>query len=169
MLEQVRIKDGDTIKILKVSEDAYPKGVLLTPDNKLSEKAIKVLTEIFTRFATEGRVEKPRFYDIGRICMGDISKKEVEAVVNSIFSSNDKGNKGYITCAEFLHYYESITAGSEVTTWGNLKSMGYSTELKHYDQLSKVPDLSHKLPRYILSHNAKCFEFLFKLFGRGFH
>ena len=169
-MEQVRIKDGDSVRVMKRVEETNPKGVLVTPDKKMSDRAIIVITEVFGKFAQEGKISRARFFDLAKICMHNAEKEKVQDVVKSIFDYQDQGSKGYMTCEEFIKYYEATLKNCEETVWGNLKSLGYNNELRHYDQTRKNGASPRgksygNLPRYILSNNARCFEFLFQLFS----
>ncbi len=135
----------------------------------MSDKAVAVLTEVFNKFAKEGKIAKGRFVDIARVCMRDSDQAKIEGTVKSIFDYHDIGAKGYLSLEEFLNYYSNMLPSGEATIWGNLKSLGYNNELRHFDQPAKSASPRQKsyitLPRYILSNNAKCFDFLFQLFS----
>jgi ubiquitin carboxyl-terminal hydrolase 34 len=72
-LEELKIQYDDQIRVYKRSEEYVARVELLAKDKKLCEKSRKVFTEIFNRFASEGKMSANDCASFTRVCLGTVA------------------------------------------------------------------------------------------------
>ena len=68
-LDEIHLKDGEIIRVIKRSEEFVSRADILNGRN-LTEKAKSVFLEIFERFSKEGHMQKQHILEFTKICLG---------------------------------------------------------------------------------------------------
>ena len=99
--------------------------------------------------------------------IGEQYVSENDSRITDVFKIYDKENRGYLLKEDFLNFYENAACRREETVWSNLTELGYGPDLTKLDAskaiITSSATAANKLPRFILTNNQKCFEFLFML------
>ena len=137
----------------------------------LTDKFLEVLKEIFNRYSKDDKLDITNFkiyYNHSQNLNSNSTSKESEAIAE--FHKYDMGNKGYLTCDDFIIFY-----GNECQTKGDfighiLVNLGYTKSLDYYlaplkkDSIFYYEENNVKeyMPRYFIGNNKEYMSKLFK-------
>ena len=96
--------------------------ILLIKDNKLTNKMIKTLKEIFNKFSSNEKMNKQQSLQF----LNEINRKYDN---NELFSY-DKNNNGYLSFDNFINYYYDLIEDNLNDVWDDLKKLGYNKFLE---------------------------------------
>ena len=161
--------EGTKINIAKsnILED-IPK-VALIKDGDLSEKAKKVLSEIFDMYSSDGKMNREQCAQFA--CRAVDSNEPIppeDQRVKVLFDKYDTDKDEFLDVNGFFQFFiESILIDKKVSTvWDNIKAFDYRYDLKKLNE--PLDDYNNDcdyqiMPRYILSNEQKFFDIIFNI------
>ncbi len=126
---------------LNLNYDELPR-LLLIKDNKLTNKTIKTLKEIFDLFSIDGKMSKEQSLQF-------LHKINKDNNINKLFSY-DIDNKGYLLFENFINYYYDLTKDNSNYLWNDLKKLGYNKLLDKYKEYD-LEYLKNNLNEFLLN------------------
>jgi len=156
------------MSIFRKNMDDIPKVSLLNEDKSLTSRAIEAFTEIFEKFAHNGKMDEEDAANFIRTTTGEKSVTPKDSRVKHLFTNFDKNKDGLLEQEDFLEFYRScILNKKEDTVRSNLLVYGFRNDMKRLNEITSIPVDLNTLPRYILSRNQKSFDLLFKALDFG--
>jgi hypothetical protein len=101
--------------------------ILLIKDNKLTNKMIQTLKEIFNKFSSNEKMNKEQSVQF----LNEIERYDDDN--NKLFSC-DKNNNGYLLFDDFMKYYYYRIKYFLYDTWYDLKKLGYNEFLEKNEE-----------------------------------
>jgi len=161
-------KRSSTLTLDKKNMDDIPKAPLVTEDNKLTPKAKVAFTEIFNKFAKDGKMNNEGAAQFIQNTTGEPSVAACDTRVKMLFANFDTDKDGFLDADGFCEFYrDAIVTKREDTVRQNLAVHGFRNDLKRMNEVEEVIIDISTLPRYILSCNPKSFDLLFKILDMG--
>ena len=154
MIKNSYFKENNRFE-LNLNYDKLPR-LLLIKNNKLTNKTIKTLKEIFNLFSFDGKMSKEQSLQF-------LHKINKDNNINKLFSY-DIDNKGYLLFENFINYYYDLTKDNSNYLWNDLKKLGYNKLLdknKEYDleylknNLNEFEELNFPLNNFLKIVNMK--------------
>jgi ubiquitin C-terminal hydrolase len=166
-LMELKIKDKDTLSVVKNPIlDQIPK-VPLMKDGQLVEKAVKAFSEIFEKFSTEGLMSKEQCAQFAYAAVDSVDPiSPDDNRIKSVYDMHDINKDGFLSLDEFLSFFRSSIVDQKKPhiVWDNLKAFNYRNDLKKLNEPLDIYNTQIELmPRFILSKNQEYFETIFKL------
>ncbi len=132
-LEELKLNKQE-VNAIKLPQSRLKKDALLI-DGKLSPKAVKVFTDIFNKFAINGKMTSKE-------CASYIEGVTLsfcpifDPRINSLYADYDKDKDGVLTLQDFLKFYQDCAIDPEKleTVDKNLSNMRYRRDLKFFDE-----------------------------------
>ena len=121
MIQNIHINDEISIELEELNEKIIPR-LLLIKNNKLTDKFIKRLREIFNLFSTNGKMSNMQSKEflsrIGRNNHSDIR----------YLKSYDRDNDNFLIFEDFIQYYfDLVTTSDDLKTYqDDLRYLGYN-------------------------------------------
>ena len=110
------------IEIDKLTKEIFPK-YLLFKENKLTDKALKIIKEIFDSFSTDGKISKIKILDLMNKAFNEnMNYQNISNIFSSYLNNNDLYLEG------FYQFYFDILCDNKISE----KIMGYLYGLKYH-------------------------------------
>lgn len=170
-LAELDITSEIAIKVIRKTNDLMGKQAIIAKNGKLVPKAEAAFEEIFELFSDKGKIQPESIASFLNICNNaywpKIDTKPVEETATKTLNEFDKEKKGYMVKGEFMECVAKMAKENEKSVWGMFFMSGYNTALEKFrtaeEFAAECRAKAQRLPRYLLSNNAKHLNFLFTL------
>jgi len=159
-LSDLRIRVNETFSVYRRITN-IPKAALTTADNQLTEKARKIFSQWFHKYADKGDKMSPEGCSaFTNSCTGDPCKA-TDKRIQEFFTSHDDDRDGLLTEENFLEFYRQACIQRPNVVWTNLASHHYRNDLKCYDDEEEDFVDPKALPGFILTQKQENFDLIF--------
>ena len=160
------LKGSETLSVFKKSAQSVSKMPLLTPENKLNERATSVFAGIFEWYAVEDPEDAGKKVISEAECTKYVQdatgQKQVDQGVAHIlgFSSTKDGK---MSLADFLYFYQESCTTRLSTVRSNLALMGYRDDLQRIPPPGSPENFLQarksylEMPRWKIAQNQESF------------
>jgi len=124
MIDNSYFKENIRIDLDEMYKIRFPNLILIKED-KLTDKIVKILKEIFDLFSINGKMSKEQSLEL----MKRIKRKNYNYEINKLFSY-DMDKDGFLLYEEFKKYYHDLIKNNLGLAWNYINSLGYNNYLK---------------------------------------
>ena len=124
MIDNSYFKENIRIDLDEMYKIRFPNLILIKED-KLTDKIVKILKEIFDLFSINGKMSKEQSLEL----MKRIKRKNYNYEIYKLFSY-DMDKDGFLLYEEFKKYYYDLIKNNLGLAWNNINNLGYNNYLK---------------------------------------
>jgi hypothetical protein len=148
-------------------EEEVANAPILTPDNKLTERAKEIFCEWFVMYSDDqGGMTKDTCVLFIKGCTGETPSATDDRIQN-LFKAYDLNNDGRIEREEFLTFYENSAKQKVETVRENMKAHNIRADLKKLSEIQEESSYSKEdMPRYKIAKNQQYFDLLMSILDR---
>ena len=165
-LQELRIRNGETIQAQRKPTPYVQQVALTNPDGSIVDGAKVIFTEMFDKFAENGKMGPDGCAGFIHSCTNDNCKGD-DRRVKEVFEKWDHDHDGFLVLDNFLDFYQLACNERPSVVWYNLQAHHYRNDLKrHSDVEDEAVDVK-TLPTYIFSQNPRNNHLMFELLDYG--
>ena len=165
-LGELRIRNGETIQAQRKPTPYVQQVALTNPDGSIVDDAKVIFTEMFHKFAENGKMSPDGCASFIHSCTNDNCKGD-DRRVKEVFEKWDHDKDGFLLVENFLDFYQLACNERPTVVWYNLQAHHYRNDLKRHSDVEDESVDIRSLPTYIFSLNQKNYQILFELLDYG--
>ena len=130
-LGELRIRNGETIQAQRKPTPYVQQVTLTNPDGSIVDDAKIIFTEMFHKFAENGKMNSDGCGAFIHSCTNDNCKGD-DRRVKEVFDKWDTDKDGFLVLDNFLDFYQLACNERPTVVWYNLQAHHYRNDLKRH-------------------------------------
>ncbi len=136
-LQDLHLRNEELLTIKRNQVHEIPQAPLFTSSQELNPALIILIKELFSRFSTNGLMNKDQCARFRGICVNDTECDGNDKKIQELFRVWDDDADGLMTEKNFIEFYVSACKSNPQTVYKNMEAFHYRADFKRDEEIEQ--------------------------------